>query len=443
MLLDEEAWEPCFKLLTARDFFDRKHQVIWECAEEAVRSHGRADGITILEPLKHHPRARPEFRGYIASLLSEGVGAAHARGTAEIVLDYSVRRQDFASAQRLEVAVLEGRGYRTVAEEIVQGIAARDRTRGLPEGLVNLWDIKDDGLGWVVTNFIKPQQRMFIFGNAAVGKSMLMCQAAIQAWAGIPVLGKWSPVRRTRCLYVDLEMGASTVSDRARTFQTSARQEAGEDLGRFDYWMNPDGLDLSRPESRRALENAVAHVRPELLVIDPFYKVLSGDMYTPKDVRPATEFLDFIRKHYGCAMWLGHHNKKSVDGFERTPTLGDLFGASILQWWPEFVLVLEKDRLVVRKSRERWFEEGQEIPLSKGGKWWATAHDGAILNRSEQEILDYLMENRASGLRDLSKHLDLPVPEVRRLVGRLLEVEAIRKQPSDRGGWPMYEAVTT
>jgi hypothetical protein len=442
VLLFDDAWDGVKDQLRASDFFDRKHQVVWESFEKAAERHGRADGITVMEALRRHPKFSSSIGGYVSHLASFGVGAAHAKEAAGIVRDWSLRRRLLTLTDTVKVRVLEGDGYRTAVEEMLQSVIDSDRAKGPPEGLVDFWQVEDPGHGWLIEDLIKPQQRMFFFGHAAIGKSMLMCQATIQAWAGLPVLGKWKPAKRVRTLYVDLEMGHSSVADRRKTFEVSAKLETKEDLGRMDYWMCPDGLDLSRQESRSKLENAVSHVRPELLVIDPFYKVLGGDMYSPKDVRPATEFLDFIRRHFGCAMWLGHHNRKPVDGGNSRPSLGDLFGASVLQWWPEFVIVVDSDRLVVRKSREKWLEEGKEIPLIKGGKWWASAVEGAILQQPEKDVLDFLMENGASGRKGIGKGTDFSSNQVAIVLQTLAKKSLVRKVGGPNGGHPLYEAIT-
>lgn len=439
VLLYEDTWDEVGGVLRESDFFDPKHQRLWSAFGEAVRTHGRADGITVLEALRKDKKLSA-FRDYLAHLSSKGVSPAHARATADIVRDWSLRRRLLKGAQKLQAFVLQGDGYRTAAEELLDDILRSERSSDLPPGLVDFWNIQDDGRGWLVENFIKKQQRMFFFGYASIGKSMLLLQAAIQAWAGLPVLGRWNSGGRVKVLYVDLEMGQSSVASRRHTFEISARKAVSGDFEPFPYWLCSDGLDLARHESKSQLEAVVAHVKPELIVIDPFYKVIGGDMYSPKELRPATEFLDFLRVHYGCSMWFGHHNRKPENNGQ-TPTLSDVFGGSMLQWWPEFVFVVDRDRLVVRKSRESWLEEGQEIPLVKGGDWYVTASSGKVLQSSQRDVLDFLMECGPSGRKQLAAGTDLPAPEIGRILSSLQDVGLVQKVRNPRGGHPVYEAV--
>lgn len=442
VLLAPESWDLVRELLRPEDFYDPKHQVIWESFHQAHERHGRADGITALESLRRHPKYGEAIRGYVAHLPSFGVSPAHARASADIVRDWSLRRRSLRAAQIVQQRVLEGDGYRSAVEDLLRDIVESERAAGAPDGLVNFWEVEADTEPFLIDGFIKPQQRMFFFGGAEVGKSMLMMQAAVQASAGLPVLGKWEPTRKLTPLYVDLEMGRSSVADRRETFERAAKRDVGEELSPLHYWLATEGLDLSKHESRQKLENAVAWIKPDLLIIDPFYKVLAGDMYSPSEIRPATAFIDFIRAHFGCAVWLGHHNKKPSEGRGQgaIPQLHELFGGSILQWWPEFVFVVAEDRLVIRKSRERWLKRDDEIPLVKGGKWWATATSGTVLSQSQKEVLDFLMECGTSTKSEIAKGVDLPGPDVGRILRELGGL--VRKARSERGGHPKYEAVT-
>jgi RecA-family ATPase len=244
---------------------------------------------------------------------------------------------------------------------------------------------------WLIPGFIERQGRILIAGAEGSGKSLMALTLAVQAASGLPVLGRFPMSIAARVVYLDLEMGRSSTRRRLRQLLISAKGSLIQ--GDFYIYHRPDGLDLSTPTDRAELDAWFNEIEPELVIIDPLYKMSLTDSTYEREVKPTLKMLDRWRLVHGCGIILVHHFRKRPQGEAgRGRDASDVFGSSVLLRWPETVFMLNEETLKLAKDREATFADLKSFQVVRGGQWPISLDGGAVL--PTEEVFDHI---RVSG----------------------------------------------
>lgn len=228
--------------------------------------------------------------------------------------------------------------------------------------------------------------RLLIGADSGHGKStfvndMIRCLATGEVFleskhfTGIPP-GKRDDGAPYRVLVIDCEQSDRTVKKRLR--------EAGiQDLEYCHYWLIPEGLDISNPAmvDYQVLETALVDLKPDVVVIDPLFKMHKGDPNDAKLAAMVMSAVDNWRATYNFGLIIPVHVRKLASGqaANRKISLSDVYGAGTWTWGSEVVVGIErhKDPVSGRQSSTlRWlkcrddasmFEQSWGMVLTTGG----------------------------------------------------------------------------
>lgn len=139
-------------------------------------------------------------------------------------------------------------------------------------------------------------------------KSMAALNAAIALSTGKPILG-FTPRQTGRTLYICEEGRKKAVADRIRTMAT-AYDTKHPNI--HVAWKN--AVTIDDHVSWQTVLDAVAELKPALVILDTFSRVFSGSENDSKDVRVATAALDHLVENYDCAAIVIHHTNKAGSG---------------------------------------------------------------------------------------------------------------------------------
>lgn len=399
VLLSEDgaAWDDVSPILSGGEFFDKKHQRIWRAIEQAVEKRGVADATTVAPYLNGDVP-----KGYLFDLIRQTPSVSAARAYALTVRDCAYRRHILRRSQELGAMALEGATPRPMVERLVEEVRTYEAGDGAPDGLVDAFEFADSQPprpDWLVEPLLARQGRVILYAPEGEGKSLMSLQIAAQAACGFAPLGRFETGGPKKCLYVDLEQADYDIASRMRQLKLTIKQAGGEP-GNLHILRRPDGIDAETTTGQGELERAVSRVRPDILFVDPLYKLVFDDMNKEPVVKAALLFLDRIRRYYGCGIWLVHHPRKSPDpSIKRGSMSSDLFGAGVLLRWTETLLVMPEsdDRLVVQKLRHYHpkLAKGDDINFRRGGKWFFECTDGPAMTAFHREILKSLRRGPA------------------------------------------------
>ena len=180
-----------------------------------------------------------------------------------------------------------------------------------PEGLEEFWDNLPPLAPVLIEGVLRQGHKMLMAGPSKAGKSFALIELSIAIAEG----KKWLNWQCTqgKVLYVNLELDRASCLHRFKDVYTALRL-APNNLKNIDIW-NLRGkstpLDkLVAPLIRRAKkQNYIA------VIIDPIYKVLTGDENSAEQMARFTGQFDKICTELGAAtIYCHHHSKGSQSG---------------------------------------------------------------------------------------------------------------------------------
>ena len=195
--------------------------------------------------------------------------------------------------------------------------------------------------------------KLVLAGEEESYKTMLSTYAGFCIALGLPLLG--FKTAQTRVGMLQAELTKSMFRSRIEQLITQHNHPLkGADI----FFATALDIKLNKPAGFSQLAAAVRELKLGLLILDPLYKVLQGDVSDWQEMDRLTTNLDFLCRQYGCSIWLVHHRRKrQLTGGEILDLGGDeLIGSSNLKDWADSILRLDKlegDKRLLRFSKCR------------------------------------------------------------------------------------------
>lgn len=170
-----------------------------------------------------------------------------------------------------------------------------------------------------IKDWLPKQGRALFYGSSKAGKSFLTYQMARCIGAGVPFLEM--PTTQGRVLLLQFEIGASILQDRLKS--------TGQDYENV-YLGTSFSVKLDTKAGREVVVKALEAVEPDVVILDPLYKVLSGDEDESVDMIKIFDFIDEMIEAFNCSFVIMHHMGKDTGrGARGTTTLQDYPDACI------------------------------------------------------------------------------------------------------------------
>ena len=183
-----------------------------------------------------------------------------------------------------------------------------------PEGLADSWDNLPELAPELIKGVLRQGHKMLIAGPSKAGKSFALIEMSIAIAEGKKWLG-WD-CTQGRVLYVNLELDRPSALHRFRDVY-QAMKLAPQNISNIDIW-NLRGktvpMDKLAPKLiRRALKkNYIA------VIIDPIYKVLTGDENSADQMAHFTNQFDKVATELGSSVIYCHHHSKGSQGGKKS-----------------------------------------------------------------------------------------------------------------------------
>lgn len=183
-----------------------------------------------------------------------------------------------------------------------------------PESMASVWDELPPLAPPLIDGVLRQGHKMLLAGPSKAGKSYALIELCIAIAEGRNWLG--FPCARGKVLYVNLELDRASCLHRFRDVY-DALQWPPKSLSNIVIW-NLRGrsvpMDKLAPKLiRRALkENYIA------VVIDPIYKVITGDENSADQMAAFCNQFDKVCTELGCAVIYCHHHSKGSQGGKKS-----------------------------------------------------------------------------------------------------------------------------
>lgn len=174
----------------------------------------------------------------------------------------------------------------------------------------------------LIHGVLRDGQKGMLVGPSKAGKSFALIELAVAVARGWEWLGH--RCAQGRVLYVNMEIQSASFTQRVADVYRSMASERldglPEDdaallrtLADFDMW-NLRGHAAPLTALVPMMLRRAADRGYRLVIIDPIYKVLTGDENSASDMAEFTNQFDVIADRLGCAVFYAHHHAKGEAG---------------------------------------------------------------------------------------------------------------------------------
>lgn len=183
-----------------------------------------------------------------------------------------------------------------------------------PEGLEGCWDDMPELAPELIHGVLRQGHKMLIAGPSKAGKSFALIEMCIAIAEGTKWLN-WE-CSQGRVLYVNLELDRASCLHRFKDVYKAVGIKP-QNINNIDIW-NLRGktvpMDKLAPKLiRRALKKGYIAV-----IIDPIYKVLTGDENSADQMAHFTNQFDKVATELGSSVIYCHHHSKGAQGNKKS-----------------------------------------------------------------------------------------------------------------------------
>lgn len=332
-----DAFRDAASIVTAGDFYDRRHAAIWDVIAGLQTEMVPSDPVIVADRLGS---GLGQVGGvvYLHELYQQACAAVAVTYHAQLVADAATVRRIEQAGQRM---IQRAENPDVDPAELVkwageQVAAARDERQGV-DILTSEWDTfihkSPDERVMVIPQLLGEGDRLILTGHGGLGKSTLLQQIAVCAAAGLPPFD-WAaddPYEPVRVSILDFENPDHRVKTRLWPMVNDCVKLGCDPRPNLHIGGGGNPLNLLNPQSALSLLRTIEHDQPKLVYIGPVYKMHNDDPDKESVVKKITDVLDSIRAMGVAIITEAHHTKEGRKGGTLEPS-----GSNLWTWWPEF-----------------------------------------------------------------------------------------------------------
>lgn len=183
-----------------------------------------------------------------------------------------------------------------------------------PESLEAVWNDMPSLAPSLIEGVLRQGHKMLIAGPSKAGKSFLQIEMCIAVAEGKKWLG-W-PCTQGRIMYVNLELDRASCLHRFKDVYKALGWRP-ENLGNIDIW-NLRGRSKPMDKLAPMLIRRAAKKEYIAIVIDPIYKVITGDENSADQMANFCNQFDRVCTELGVAVIYCHHHSKGAQGGKKS-----------------------------------------------------------------------------------------------------------------------------
>ncbi|MDR0948890.1 MAG: AAA family ATPase [Lachnospiraceae bacterium] len=182
-----------------------------------------------------------------------------------------------------------------------------------PENLSSVWDCLPDLSEPLIENVLRKGHKMLLAGPSKAGKSFALIELCISIAEGRKWLG--FHCAKGKVLYVNLELDRASCLHRFK--DVYEKSYAPQNIKNVDIW-NLRGKSIPMDKLAPKLIRRAAKKDYVAIVIDPIYKVITGDENSADQMAAFCNQFDKVCTELGCAVIYCHHHSKGSQGSKRS-----------------------------------------------------------------------------------------------------------------------------
>lgn len=183
-----------------------------------------------------------------------------------------------------------------------------------PETLAATWDDMPELAPPLIEGVLRQGHKMLLAGPSKAGKSFALIALTVAIAEGLEWFG-WR-CAQGRVMYVNLELDRASCLHRFRDVYAAMGAEP-RNLANVAVW-NLRGKSKPMDQLAPALIRRAAKERPIAVIVDPIYKVITGDENSADQMAAFCNQFDKVADGLGCAVIYCHHHSKGAQGGKRS-----------------------------------------------------------------------------------------------------------------------------
>ena len=183
------------------------------------------------------------------------------------------------------------------------------------ENMADSWDDLPPLADPLIAGVLRQGHKMLLAGPSKAGKSFALIELCICIAEGRPWLGRFG-CARGKVLYINLELDRASCLHRFKDVYT-ALDIPPDHVGSIDLW-NLRGASVPMDKLAPKLIRRAAKKDYIAIVLDPIYKVITGDENSADQMAKFCNQFDLVCRELGCAVIYCHHHSKGAQGGKRS-----------------------------------------------------------------------------------------------------------------------------
>jgi len=187
-----------------------------------------------------------------------------------------------------------------------------------------------ESLEWILPGWLHTTGQLVLSSAPGVGKTQLTFQLAYCLTTQRRFLGLLAPTKK-RVFYFSLEMDKSSLK-----YILEHQKNEWEEVPEFQI--------IDESYNLKKYEDLIFEHHPEVVIVDSMIELFDDENDNPNsEARRVMKWCRKVRRRYGVAIVLIHHNRKATEGNKKPKSLADLAGSYMFAKDSDTVLQLWKD----------------------------------------------------------------------------------------------------
>ena len=183
------------------------------------------------------------------------------------------------------------------------------------ENLANIWDNLPELAPPLIDGVLRQGHKMLLAGPSKAGKSYALIELCISIAEGCKWFGRFN-CAQGKVMYINLELDRASCFHRFRDVYDAMGLQP-HNLGNIDIW-NLRGASVPMDKLAPKLIRRAAKKEYIAIVLDPIYKVITGDENSADQMAKFCNQFDLVCRELGCAVIYCHHHSKGAQGGKRS-----------------------------------------------------------------------------------------------------------------------------
>lgn len=246
-----------------------------------------------------------------------------------------------------------------------------------PESLESVWDHLPELSPCLIDGVLRQGHKMLLAGPSKAGKSFLQIELCIAIAEGRKWLS-W-PCTKGRVMYVNLELDRASCLHRFQDVYKALGWRP-DNLQNIDIW-NLRGRSVPMDKLAPKLIRRAAKKDYIAIVIDPIYKVITGDENSADQMANFCNQFDKVCTELGCAVIYCHHHSKGSQGAKKS--MDRASGSGVFARDPDALLdliELDTTEALMKQEENKAVCEACRIYLDSHFKWQEDLSQDDLLN---------------------------------------------------------------